>query len=117
MCFSLVITLLVIHNVLKTTSSSKLETTTVDSSINSLPPTSTKQPSKLQQMSSTPGRSNTSAPSSILNVIFRTNYLTKLLDLKGNIGVDLLQNGTQNGQKYGSMKNLNDQSHDIVDNK
>ena len=29
----------------------------------------------------------------------------------------LLQNGTQNGQKFGSMKNLNDQSHDIVDNK
>jgi hypothetical protein len=42
----------VIHNVLKRTSSSKLETTTVDSSIYSLPPTSTKQPSKLQQMSS-----------------------------------------------------------------
>jgi hypothetical protein len=29
----------------------------------------------------------------------------------------LLQNVTQNGQEYGSMKNLNDQSHDIVDNK
>ncbi len=41
----------VIHNVLKRTSS-KLETTTVDSSIYTLPPTSTKQPSKLQQMSS-----------------------------------------------------------------
>jgi CLIP-associating protein 1/2 len=29
----------------------------------------------------------------------------------------LLHYGTQNGQKYGSMKNANDQSHDIVDNK
>jgi hypothetical protein len=61
----------VIHNVLKRTSSSKLKTTTVDSSIYSLPPTSTKQPSKLQQMSSRPGRSNTSAPSSILIVFFK----------------------------------------------
>jgi hypothetical protein len=61
----------VIHKVLKRTSSSKLETTTVDSSIYTLPPTSIKQPSKLQQMSSTPGRSNTSAPSSILNVFFK----------------------------------------------
>ena len=60
----------VIHNVLKRTSS-KLETTTVDSSIYTLPPTSTKQPSKLQQMSSRPGRSNTSAPSSILIVFFK----------------------------------------------
>ncbi len=29
----------------------------------------------------------------------------------------LLHNGNQNGQDYGSMKNLNYQSHDIVDNK
>ena len=50
--------------------------TTVDSSIYSLPPTSTKQPSKLQQMSSKPGNSNKSARSSILHVIFITNYLT-----------------------------------------
>jgi hypothetical protein len=68
-------------------------------------------------MSSKPGNSNKSARSSILHVIFITNYLTKLLDLKGNIGVDLLQNVSQNGQEFGSMKNLNDQSHDIVDNK
>jgi hypothetical protein len=61
----------VIHNVLKRTSSSKLKTTTVDSSIYSLPATSTKQPSKLKQMSSRPGRSNTSAPSSLLNVFFK----------------------------------------------
>jgi hypothetical protein len=54
-----------------TTTTSKLDTTTGDNSICSLPPTSTKQPSKLQQMSLRPGSSNTSAPSSIFSRRFK----------------------------------------------
>ena len=53
-----------------TTSSSKSETTTVDSSIYSLPPTSTKQPSKLQQMSSKPGKIVTNLLDQVYYMLF-----------------------------------------------
>jgi hypothetical protein len=49
--------------------------------------------------------------------LFENNQAQIMLDSFDAKTHKLLQNGTQNGQEYGSMKNLNYQSHDIVNNK